>query len=267
MACYRAMDPVLFPCRSAFSHSPTNMTLPISIVVASVALALSLPAAAQDAEIRKTLAERVPGMNKIDEISPTSVPGLFEVRIGTDLFYADATGNHLIKGELIDTKARRSLTKERLDKITAVDFASLPLQDAIVIVRGDGQRKLAVFEDPNCGYCKRLERDLQNVNNVTVYLFLYPILGADSVQKARSIWCAQDKARAWESAMLKDQVPSAATCDSAAIDRNLAFGRQYRIAGTPTVIFADGVRGRGAMSLQQIEQGLSLAGSRAAQAH
>jgi len=229
------------------------------VVAAAVALALSLPAAAQEAEIRKTLAERLPGMNKIDEINPTSVPGLFEVRIGAEVFYADATGNHLLKGELIDTKSKRSLTKERLDKINAVDFATLPLSDAITLVRGDGQRKLAVFADPNCGYCKRLERDLKSVDNVTVYLFLYPILGADSIQKARNIWCSADKAMAWDSAMTKDQVPSTSTCDSTAVDRNVAFGRKHRIAGTPTLVFADGSRGRGALTAQQIVQRLGPA--------
>jgi thiol:disulfide interchange protein DsbC len=102
------------------------------------------------------------------------MPGLYEVRIGTDVFYTDAKGNYVIQGELIDTKARRNLTEDRINKLTAVDFSELPLKDAFTIVRGDGKRKVAVFEDPNCGYCKRFERDLQNVDNITVYLFLYP---------------------------------------------------------------------------------------------
>ena len=152
----------------------------ISTLLTAVSLAsLSLVATAQESDIRKALAERIPQMDKIDEVRPTPMKGLYEVRIGTDLFYTDAKGNYVIQGELIDTKARRNLTEDRIAKLTAVDFSALPLKDAFTIVRGDGKRKVAVFEDPNCGYCKRFERDLQNVDNVTVYMFLYPILSPD----------------------------------------------------------------------------------------
>ncbi len=132
-------------------------------------------------------------MGKIDEVRPTAMHGLYEVRMGTDVFYTDAKGNYVIQGELIDTKARRNLTEDRINKLTAVDFSQLPLKDAFTIVRGDGKRKVAVFEDPNCGYCKRFERDLQNVDNITVYLFLYPILSPDSAEKSRNVWCAKDR--------------------------------------------------------------------------
>jgi hypothetical protein len=128
--------------------------IPSALLVAA-ALTLGLSAHAQDANLKKTLAERIPQLDKIDEIRPTPMQGLYEVRIGTDLFYTDAKGNYLIQGELIDTKARRNLTEDRITKLTAVDFKDLPLQDAFTIVRGKGERKLAVFEDPNCGYCKR----------------------------------------------------------------------------------------------------------------
>ena len=133
------------------------------------------------------------------------MPGLFEVRVGTDLFYTDAEGNFLIQGHLIDTKLQRNLTEERIDKLLAIDFDALPLKDAFTIVRGNGKRKMAVFEDPNCGYCKRFERDLQKVDNVTIYMFLYPILGPDSTDKSRNIWCAKDKAKAWLDWMVRDQ--------------------------------------------------------------
>ena len=148
---------------------------------------------AQEAAIRKNLAERLPQMGKIDEVSKTPMSGLFEVRVGTELFYTDADGNFLIQGHLIDTKQQRNLTEERMDKLLAIDFSALPVKDAFTIVRGNGKRKIAVFEDPNCGYCKRFERDLQKVDNVTVYMFLYPILGPDSTDKSRNIWCAKDK--------------------------------------------------------------------------
>ena len=173
----------------------------IPTLLAAATLAFGLSAQAQESTIRKTLGERIPQMGKIDEVRPTAMQGLYEVRIGTDVFYTDAKGNYVIQGELIDTKARRNLTEDRINKLTAVDFAELPLKDAFTIVRGDGKRKVAVFEDPNCGYCKRFERDLQNVDNITVYLFLYPILSPDSAEKSRNVWCAKDRVAAWQDMM------------------------------------------------------------------
>ena len=228
----------------------------IPTLLAAAALTLSLSATAQEAAIRKTLAERIPQMEKIDEVQPTAMSGLYEVRIGTDIFYTDAKGNYLIQGELIDTRARRNLTEDRINKLSAVDFAALPFKDAFTIVRGDGKRKVAVFEDPNCGYCKRFERDMQNVDNVTVYLFLYPILSPDSAEKSRNIWCAKDRTTAWEDYMVRDKTPAAATCDTSALQRNLAFGKKYKITGTPTLIFADGSRVPGAIPAKDVEKRL-----------
>lgn len=233
----------------------------IPALLPALALATGIAASAQEADIRKALAERIPQMDKIDEVRPTPMKGLYEVRIGTDLFYTDAKGNYVIQGELIDTKARRNLTEDRITKLTALDFAALPLQDAFTIVRGNGKRKVAVFEDPNCGYCKRFERDLQNVDNVTVYLFLYPILSPDSAEKSRNIWCAKDKTAAWHDYMLRDKTPTAASCDTSALQRNLAFGRKHKITGTPTLIFANGARVPGAISAQDVEKRLADAGS------
>ncbi|WP_020230847.1 DsbC family protein [Acidovorax sp. MR-S7] len=226
-------------------------------LLAAAALSTSLGASAQDAAIRKTLGERIPQLQQIDEVRPTPMKGLYEVRIGTDLFYTDAQGNYLIQGELIDTKARRNLTEDRINKLTAVDFKALPLQDAFTVVRGDGSRKLAVFEDPNCGYCKRFEKDMQNVDNVTVYMFLYPILSPDSAEKSRNIWCAKDRVAAWDDHMLRDKVPAAASCDTSALQRNLAFGRKHKITGTPTLIFSDGSRVPGAIGAQEVERRLT----------
>ena len=232
------------------------------LALAALAVAGST-ALAQDAAIRKTLAERIPQLSQIDEVRPTPMKGLYEVRVGTDVFYTDASGNYLIQGELIDTQARRNLTEDRINKLTSIDFKALPLQDAITIVHGKGERKLAVFEDPNCGYCKRFEKDMQNVDNVTVYLFLYPILSPDSAEKSRNIWSAKDQAGAWGDFMLRDKAPASASCDTAALQRNLAFGRKYKITGTPTVIFADGTRVPGAIGAQDVEKRLaSAAGSK-----
>lgn len=230
-------------------------------LLAGVLLLLGGTAAqAQEATIRKNLAERIPQLQKIDEISKTPVNGLYEVRVnGTDIFYTDAEANYLIQGNLIDTRQRRNLTEERIDKLTAISFDSLPLKDAFVVVRGNGKRKVAVFEDPNCGYCKRFERDLDKVTNVTVYTFLYPILSPDSAEKSKNIWCAKDRSKAWQDWMLRDQLPAATSCDVSAIARNLELGRKHKVNGTPTLVFADGSRVPGAINAQQIEKYLNEA--------
>jgi thiol:disulfide interchange protein DsbC len=227
------------------------------IAFSLVACALGT-ALAQEAAIRKNLAERLPNLPKIDEVSKTPMNGLFEIRVNdNDIFYTDAEGNFLIQGNLIDTKSKRNLTEERTEKLNAVAFDSLPLKDAFVVVRGNGKRKMAVFEDPNCGYCKRFERDLQKVSDVTVYMFLYPILSPDSTDKSKNIWCAKDKAKTWQDVMVRDMPVPKATCDTAAIDRNLDFGRKHKITGTPTLFFADGSRVPGAINTQQIEKFLT----------
>jgi thiol:disulfide interchange protein DsbC len=235
---------------------------PLRTLTASLALFSlltgSMSAFAQEAAIRKNLADRLPAFARIDEISKTPVNGLYEVRINeTDIFYSDAEGNFLIQGAMLDTRERRNLTEERVTKLSAVAFDSLPLKDAFKIVRGNGKRKMAVFEDPNCGYCKRFERDLQNVNDVTVYMFLYPILSPDSADKSRNIWCAKDKGKLWQDVMVRDQPIPKATCDTAAIDRTLAFGKAHKITGTPTIFFADGSRVPGAIGQPQIEKFLA----------
>ena len=200
-------------------------------------------------------------MPKIDEIRRTPMNGLFEVRMGNEVVYTDADGSHLIQGQLIDTRTRRDLTQERQDKLNAIAFDSLPLKDAITIVRGNGKRKLALFEDPNCGYCKRFERDLQKVSDITIHLFLMPILGADSTDKARDVWCSKDKGKAWTELMTADKpvAPSAPGCDTSALTRNVEFGRKMRINGTPTLVFANGNRIPGAISAAQVEKLLAEA--------
>ena len=228
------------------------------LLAAGLALAAWV-AHAQEATIRKNLGERIPQMQKIDEITRSAMPGLFEVRINNDIFYSDAEGNFLIQGSLIDTRQRRNLTEERIDKLSAISFDSLPLKDAFTIVRGTGKRKLAVFEDPNFGYCKRFERDLQKVDNVTIHLFLYPILGADSTEKSKNIWCTKDPAKAWQDWMVRDHAPitSGTACDTGALTRNVELGRKHKISGTPTLLFADGSRVPGAISAAQVEKYLS----------
>jgi thiol:disulfide interchange protein DsbC len=212
---------------------------------------------AQEAVIRKNLAERYPNFPKIDEVIKAPIAGLYEVRVdGSDIYYTDAEANYLIQGNIIDTKIKRNLTEERISKLQEIDFDKLPVKDAFTIVRGNGKRKLAVFEDPNCGYCKRFETDLQNVNNVTVYMFLYPILSG-SAERTKNIWCAKDRVKAWNDWMVKNIDAPAATCDTAALTRNVEFGRKHKITGTPTVFFADGNRVPGAIPATQVEKFLA----------
>ena len=221
-------------------------------------LGLGWSAAAQEATIRKNLAERIPQLQAIDEVSKSPMAGLYEVRVnGTEIYYTDAEANFLVQGSLIDTKQRRNLTEERVDKLTAINFEALPFKDAFTIVRGNGKRRLAVFQDPNCGYCKRFERDLQKLNHVTIHMFLYPILSADSNEKSKNIWCAKDRAKAWQDWMVRDQTPAAANCDTSAIARNIDIGRKFKISGTPTLVFVDGSRVPGAISMAEVEKYLS----------
>ncbi|MBP6259686.1 MAG: DsbC family protein [Comamonas sp.] len=216
-------------------------------------------AASPEDTIRQTLNERIPQLTKIDEVRTTPMQGLYEVRVGTDVFYTDAQGNYLIQGELIDTQARRNLTEDRIKALTAVKFSDLPLNDAIKVVQGKGERQIAVFADPNCGYCKRFERDMQSVDNVTMHVFLIPILSPDSVEKSRNIWCAKDQAKAWQDYMLKGEKSTSATCDTKALERNLAFAHKYKITGTPTIVFTDNTRVPGAISAKDVEKRLSSA--------
>jgi thiol:disulfide interchange protein DsbC len=208
----------------------------LALLVATTALSLG-SVMAQEAAIRKNLSERLPNLPKIDEVSKTPMNGLFEIRI--------------------DVKQKRNLTEERVEKLSAIPFDQLPLKTAFTQVRGNGKRKLAVFADPNCGYCKRFEKDLQKLDNVTIYHFLYPVLGEDSKTKSKNIWCAKDKAKVWNNWMINGTTPPTANCDDSAIDSIVAFGQKNRITGTPLLLFADGSRVPGAVPMAQVEKMLA----------
>jgi thiol:disulfide interchange protein DsbC len=228
----------------------------------SLLFALVLPALADEAVIRKTLSERLKDFPNPDEVSKTPMPGIWEVRVGADLFYTDAAGQYLIEGgAIIDTRDKANLTQQRVAKLTAIAFADLPLKDALVFKQGNGSRKLAVFGDPNCGYCKQLERDLLKVKDVTIYAFVFPVLGPDSDAKSRAIWCSKDAAAAWRGWMTADQPIQRplGPCDAKAIDRTVAFGRKHKINGTPALVFEDGLRVPGAMRAADVEKRLTEA--------
>ena len=195
------------------------------------------------------------------QVNKTPVPGVYEVRVGHDILYTDENGDHLIQGTLFDTRSRTDITEQRLRKLTAIAFADLPLKDALVMKQGTGARKLVVFGDPNCGYCKKLERDLVNLKDVTIYTLLYPVLGPDSDVKSKAIWCAKEGQNVWRAWMVEGTPPPRhmGACDTSAIERNVAFGRKYRVNGTPALVFEDGTRIPGAVSGAEIEKQLALA--------
>lgn len=220
------------------------------------AFTLQCAAFADEATVIKTFRERFPGM-QVESVSKTPIAGLYEVYGDGRIFYADDEVNHVIQGILVDAKTRRNLTDERLTVLTVIPFDQLPLDLAIKIVKGDGKRSVAVFEDPDCPFCQQLEQQLVKVDNVTVYVFLYPIeqLHPGASDKSRKVWCAPDPAQAWLDAVLRKSVPAAAPAACADPLAKIAqFVRTHRITGTPTLVFADGRRATGAISADQIDQ-------------
>lgn len=230
----------------------------IARFLAGLLLVTCLPSYANEAVIRKALVERMPTAPKPDEVRPAAMPGLWEIRIGNEVRYTDPTGTYLIEGELIDMKAKKNLTEERVNQLNRVDFAALPFKDAVVWKSGTGKRRIAVFADPNCGYCRRFEMALQELKDVTVYTFLIPILGGDSPEKAKAVWCAKDRSSAWLGWMLKGEQPPkpAGKCDDAAIERNLALSRKIHVNGTPAILLEDGNRIPGAVGSVELEKRL-----------
>ncbi len=214
-------------------------------------------AAADEADIKKAMEAKLG--TKVESVTKSGYLGLYEVYADGNILYTDEKMTAFIAGgQLIEGAGLKNVTEERMRKLTAIKFSDLPLERAIKQVRGNGKRVLATFEDPNCGYCKRLAKDLQKVDNVTIYTFLYPILSEDSLRKSKQIWCAPDRARAWNDWMVDGRSPAGKEdCDTSAITKNQEFGRRLSISGTPTMFFADGERVPGAMPLPKIEQKLA----------
>ena len=228
--------------------------------LAAAALAFALlghSAFAQDAEqVKSALKKKFPEV-AVENVRKVPYGNLYEVTAGGEVFYTDDKTSFIFIGNLVDTKTKENVTELRQRQLNAVKFESLPFDAAIKIVRGNGSRRVAIFEDPNCGYCKKFERDLLGVSDITVYVFLYPILSPDSMEKSKAVWCAPDRAQAWLDLMTKNTAPpSGNKCDTAAIDKSLAFGREKRIQGTPTILFEDGERIPGAVPIAQFEKKL-----------
>lgn len=206
--------------------------------------------------IRHTLQERFPGISIID-VQPAPLAGLYEVFTGDAIVYTDNTGDRMLAGPLVDTATRRDLTAERLNERNSIDFDSLPFDKAIKTVKGNGQRKLAVFADPDCPFCRRLEAELQKVDDVTLYTFLYPIqeLHSNAVARSHQIWCSSDRSKAWTQWVLERKAfEDSATCAADPVEELQALAKKLRISGTPTMFLENGRRVAGAMSADEVNE-------------
>ena len=207
-----------------------------------------------EAIIKKNLEPRLGEGAKIESVKET-VAGLYEVRAGGDIIYTDKKGEYIIVGQIYNARTTQNLTKERLDEINKIKFSDLPTEHALKLVKGDGKRVMAIFEDPNCGYCKRFRQTtLKEIDNVTVYTYMYNILSEDSAVKSRNIWCSPDRNKAWDDWMINGKVPATAAATCANPNEQVsALGQKLRINGTPAIFFADGSRIAGAVDTQTLE--------------
>jgi thiol:disulfide interchange protein DsbC len=217
---------------------------------------LSLPAPADEAQIRRALGEEL-GSNAVEAVSPGPMPGIWEVlvrtRDGKQVVYTDATGSYLIQGSIYDVRNGRDLTEERMRKLTAIKFESLPLDQAVKVKRGDGRRTLVMFSDPYCPYCQKFEQALQQIDDITVYVFMYPVIRPQAADHSRAVWCSPDRAKAWLELALDHKRPAASPdCDNP-VEKNLQLGRALRVNSTPTLILANGERVSGGMSAKALQ--------------
>jgi thiol:disulfide interchange protein DsbC len=231
------------------------------LVLALCMLPLS-GAFSNEAAIRKSLDSKL-GDSRIEGVQPAQIPGLFEVRVsgrdGPQIFYTDAQGNFLLDGNLYDAKSGRNLTEERLRRLTAINFSSLPLEIAVKVQRGNGKRVVAIFSDPYCPACKQFEKVLQQVDDITVYYYMYPVIRPELEEHSRAVWCAPDRAKAWlELALHGRPITSSAKCD-APIEKVKELGRSLRVNSTPTLILANGESIRGGIPAERLRSVLDEA--------
>lgn len=225
-------------------------------------LALTLPALAETVEekLKKTLTQRLGDGTQIETIIKTPYNGLFEIKVGNEIIYSDVEGRFVFIGRILDTETSKDITQARLDEINKIKFTDLPLDAAIKSVKGTGKRVIAVFEDPNCGYCKRFRKTLADTKDITVYTYMYPILSDDSRTKVKNVWCSADKSKTWDDWMLNGKTPAAAaeSCNAtASTEKVLELGRKLKVTGTPTIFFTDGSRVPGAIDAKTLESRLA----------
>ena len=223
----------------------------ILLGLASSAFALN------EKQIRAEVQKRLGTAANVRNVTASPIPGLFEVQVNNEIFYTDTNAKYLIQGEMVELATGNNVTAKRQEDINRIKWSELPQAQAFKVIRGNGNRQIAVFSDPNCGYCKRLEKTLQQLDNVTIYNYLIPILSADSSLKSKQIWCASDQQKVWNDWMLNNQSPTGKSDCANPIDKNMALAKSYGINGTPTIFFTDGSRFPGAVQLVDIEKKLA----------
>lgn len=237
------------------------------VTVAFLVAALSLSASAAQANkaaivasVQKTFEERFPDQ-KVIHVIPAAIDGLYEIFTGTGILYSDQTGEYLINGSLIESRTGKDLTSNRVDELNRIDFATLPFDRAIKITRGNGNRKLAVFSDPDCPYCKHLEKELASIDDVTIYTFLFPLVRSHpkAAAKSEAIWCAPDRAAAWLEWMVDGKEPERRTCGDNPTPQLIELGKKLHFTGTPTLYFSDGRRQTGGMSAKDLTDAMDRA--------
>lgn len=228
-----------------------------AVVLVSVSIFCVGQVNAQPEQIKSELQKKLGSNAKVKSVSPAPVAGLYEVIIGNEIVYTDASGKYLIQGEVIELASGKNITEQRQADLNRIKWTDLNPANAIKNVRGNGSRQLAVFSDPNCGYCKRLEKSMQQLDNVTIYTYLIPILSADSTQKSKQIWCSADPNKSYMDWMINGTVPSGKGDCTTPLDKNMAFAKTYGVTRTPTLFFTDGSRFPGAVQVTDIEKKFS----------
>jgi thiol:disulfide interchange protein DsbC len=225
----------------------------VALIGASLICA-GLAYAQPEQQIKTEIQKKLGANAKVKSVSPAPISGIYEVLVGNDIFYTDTSGKYLIQGEIIELASGKNITEQRQADLNRIKWSDLIPANAIKNVRGNGSRQLAVFSDPNCGYCKRLEKSLQQLDNVTIYTYLIPILSPDSAQKSKQIWCSADPYKAYMDWMINGITPSGKGDCSTPLDKNMAFAKTYGVTGTPTLFFTDGSRFPGAVQITDIEK-------------
>ncbi len=229
-----------------------------TVIISCVAFfATPLVYAQAEQQVKTDLQKKLGATVKIKSVSASPLAGIYEVQVGNDVFYTDAKSQYLIQGEIIELATGKNITEQRQNDLNRIKWGDLPQANAMKQVRGNGTRQLAVFSDPNCGYCKRLEKSMQPLDNVTIYTYLIPILGPDSVQKSKQIWCSSDPAKTYIDWMVNGTALSGKTDCATPVDKNMALAKTYGITGTPTLFFTDGSRFPGAVQISDLEKKLA----------
>ena len=238
------------------------------LVVAVLSLLVALSAVANEQLIRRSVEPKLGGA-KIEGVQPSVIPGLFEVRFrspqGVQILYSDPKGENIVQGEIYETKSGRNLTDERIGKLSAIKFDSLPLDRAVKIVRGNGKRVLAMFSDPYCPACQSFEQTLQQVDDVTLYVFMFPVIRPERIDESKSVWCASDRAKAWLDFALRKKAPAPATCDNP-VESIVTLGQSLGVRATPTLFFENGERQQGGMQLADLRTRIDVASKEGRQA-